>query len=655
MFLNSGYLPNIEKTGANRQSSPFTSPRKVNEQYKSEDFLANAVSKIFTFRGDALSPNSIYCFTFESKYHKAFNRNNSLLPGKFFATFFVKILKNVENSTTNTPFESYLTSIIFPENETNESIDINRIFKLLLIHVIVLTKLDEEQYKIYLQNIVSKVTNMRINVLSLSHKQKLAFERLYDCHLNFPGFFEKLDDLCYTLPVYDGENVRFDNKLRYSPTMETILIILCNHLFYDPGKGKQSLEHLNLNVTSLLLKFYRRHGFRPNDISKDVLVDFAKVVQGLDDPKIDDKGVEVIYDKIYYKSPYRNEIRGDFINLMTVLATITNSLRNKMIEKYKTIMESDDLLEIKIEKFLNLLVIPGIYIRITTSNFVIQDGSGIYFGSLEFEFVDQKNKAGISKSLKITLKNENSIIEMSPNNQDILNTSLSYVETEMKSLDQKDTLTILTKNYISYLKEAYLGCFDFVIDENPSSYFELLCGCTLLDSENKKMKYLEALLVFIIKNDGIENEFTKRAKKIGIGILKSVEVPNPAYYGLYILNSELLPIGYRIYDIWRSLYKIDSKISSEVIRSAWNKELSDLKIIFDLNICGMIYSADSVCKMIKVLSPTLKNLTITRLVHISNLNIEEIGKTLKNSNVARLNIISCLLTDENMQEYGAII
>lgn len=90
------------------------------------------------------------------------------------------------------------------------------------------------------------------------------------------------------------------------------------------------VDHLKLDKNSPLKKFYERRGNKLFHITKEIRMEWSKIIQALDDHGFKSKNEYQEHIIEYCDKAYRNKLKSGIINILSVLSKICRSIDNNI-------------------------------------------------------------------------------------------------------------------------------------------------------------------------------------------------------------------------------------------------------------------------------------------------------------------------------------
>lgn len=235
----------------------------------------------------------------------------------FLSTMFAHVLKSSDEEINEFPEHQKIKKLILSKDDQGKnlsSIFDSRVIKLMTIHAFILNILDEtEDLELYLQNILDKVKDApMVDVSENVLDRVLAIERK---HKDFPYSKLRQPPPSAVIPFYYRGTDEFSNKKRFSDCVETVLLSVCNCIFYDAEQEGYSTKGVDLDAE--LVKFYSKYK-EVSTVSLKMRKDWSRVVQGLDDFENKD-GSRYRTNVLSYRRASRNEINAGIMNMMNFL------------------------------------------------------------------------------------------------------------------------------------------------------------------------------------------------------------------------------------------------------------------------------------------------------------------------------------------------
>ena len=526
LFESTGALSNIRFYGPFLKNS---NEDQIIDHTKdsSDDPIVNLLIKLFP------SPNGVLSHISKDKESFGYNFSINYINGiEFLSEVFVKILKpnimtKYNEEAECESFKAFRKVIFHAGNEEQNifNADDEQLIKLMAIHAFIVNALDEKKdLKLFFLSIIEKIADRRIDTCDLDCDVTKEVLKIQKASFDFP--FSELNQPPYSsiIPIYDRSTGKYDESVTFSDQVESLLLNICNCLFYDTENHMYSIG--SLDPESDLAKFYKKNQFMFN-ATVDIKKEWSKVIQGHSNFPVIDKSKYKTH-SIEYSNIKRNEVAIGIINMMNVLIKICN-INHK---KFWTNFESTTI-DCKLKELFHLIA----------PTFVGQSLS-IKPDIASFKEFNSKERTDFIGSFDMIIKqiNGNEIkLKVTQNLQSAFLKVVSYVKKQRTSpVDfgfDPDFISLHARVFKNYI-DLYYGCscpiktkFDFA-----SIYFSGYIA-TNEQKRNALINIGNGLIKYTIDDDRPLNyQKADALKGIANSILKTVNLECD------VVKSEFLPL-----------------------------------------------------------------------------------------------------------------
>lgn len=393
LFDETGCLCNL------RFYSPELQPRyseaeRIYAADESNDPFTDCLAIMFPSLTGTLNHTHNVSIGLSNNFNK--DRNDGI---KFFAKLFITILNDADDFVYNNRNRkrSSIFNTLKKELLQESTVELfkEKDLKLSLIHAFIINILDtEEELKLYLSEILDNIDQDNIKLYNLSFDIVASIVCLNEAYNNFPYSDLHPPPSNVQIPVYNRKNDSFDDKTLFSDCAETLLLNLCNSLFYDNETKKYNIEHLNLPEDSLLFQFYKKNN-KPFTCTLSIRKEWSRIVQDLEDLDIVESNDSKPNMISYVREAVRNELNTGIINMMSILVRICNLSANEIFADMNF-----NIVEQRLTLLLNKLKIPKSTLRISIKELISVQKSG------RLEFMGEVNiriDYEVSKDVAIVL------------------------------------------------------------------------------------------------------------------------------------------------------------------------------------------------------------------------------------------------------------
>ena len=271
---------------------------------------------------------------YKNYFSKEKNRIDNI---KQIALLFLRVLNKETSDITKDGSLLYTFSkamlLITPLNNTEEITakekENDHISMLLLIHAYALRVIDTpDEYVEYFNTIQSGFKDQQIYSFEMS---KEVFRKIYEMVDDFP--YSKLNPPATNaiVPFYNRKTGNFNDKSFFTDCVEVSILHLCNCMFYDRDTKTCTLEHLNLDENSTIIKFYKKFEFKPFDLNDEIRREWCKVIQDLERNDFEIKNDDYKAHLICYSKNNLNSKKDANIDDQKELAANGNELKSGII------------------------------------------------------------------------------------------------------------------------------------------------------------------------------------------------------------------------------------------------------------------------------------------------------------------------------------
>ncbi|KAM0680675.1 hypothetical protein GINT2_000944 [Glugoides intestinalis] len=393
----------------------------------------------------------------------------------------------------------------------------------MIIHEFVKSAFTIGELKEYMQKSLIKIKE-KLSVGNVSFDELKAIDaqlnwgaaltKIYRETNTFPYSKFNLPVSNISIPSYirgkDGEEGYFDEKRPYADCADVAIMQLCNCLLFNPKYKICELSHLgNAKLEPELEDFYKTHSNPFASTTLEKRNDWSKVVQDRRDLTLPDNN-DFQTHRIIYNRDNRNEIKSDFINMMSVIALIFGIDRKPIFNG----LNEGNILE-RFEKLLQAVAIPGMSVEIdkagsdTLKSSVINSRSHSrteFFGKVLITFSYKDDRENESRTT-MSIKHKES------------HTDFMFVQNNSKEIDLTEEIERLgnSSGFKEFSFPSMISRVFLMAGNNPlpkGNVLEGMYASGLVESNEKKLEMMKIVYENMPKDENQE----------GTGIFNS-EIP----------------------------------------------------------------------------------------------------------------------------------
>ncbi|KAM0680147.1 hypothetical protein GINT2_001530 [Glugoides intestinalis] len=471
----------------------------------------------------------------------------------------------------------------------------------MIIHEFVKSAFSIEELKEYMQKSLIKIKE-KLSVGNVSFDELKAIDaqlnwgaaltKIYRETNTFPYSKFNLPVSNISIPSYirgkDGEEGYFDEKRLYADCADVAIMQLCNCLLFNPKDKICELSHLgNAKLEPELEDFYKTHSNPFASTTLEKRKDWSKVVQDRRDLTLPDNN-DFQTHRIIYNRDNRNEIKSDFINMMSVIALIFGIDRKPIFNG----LNEGNILK-RFEELLQGLVAPGMSVEIDKA-----DSDTLKVGK-DHSRTEFSGKVNIKFSYKDDRENESRTTMAIKHKES--HTDFMFVQNNSKEIDLTEEIKRLGN--VSGFKEfsfpSMINRVFLMAGNNPlpkGNVLEDMYASGLVESNEKKLEMMKIVYENMPKDrnqegTGIFNSETPEGTNewndftsIIDSILENVPLEDPAVFNMFapfLLYSEKHKEKLNGFDL-----RLIFNLNNEKLKEHWIKHADErvgtLRFLFDI-------------------------------------------------------------------------
>ncbi|KAM0679446.1 hypothetical protein GINT2_002287 [Glugoides intestinalis] len=472
----------------------------------------------------------------------------------------------------------------------------------MIIHEFVKSAFSIEELKEYMQKSLIKIKE-KLSVGNVSFDELKAIDaqlnwgaaltKIYRETNTFPYSKFNLPVSNISIPSYirgkDGKEEQFDEKRPYADCADVAIMQLCNCLLFNTKDKICELSHLEkAKLEPELEDFYQKHSNPFASTTLEKRKDWSKVVQDRRDLTLPDNN-DFQTHRIIYNRDNRNEIKSDFINMMSVLALIFGIDRKPIFNG----LNERNILK-RFEELLQGLVAPGMSVEIDKA-----DSDTLKVGK-DHSRTEFSGKVNIKFSYKDDRENE-SRTTMSIKHKES-HTDFMFVQNNSKEIDLTEEIKRLgnSSGFKEFSFPSMINRVFLMAGNNPlpkGNVLEGMYASGLVESNEKKLEMMKIVYENMPKDEnqkgtGIFNSETPAGIKewndftsIIDSILENVPLEDPAVFNMFapfLLYSEKHKEKLNGFDL-----RLIFNLNNEKLKEHWIKHADErvgtLRFSFDID------------------------------------------------------------------------